>query len=342
MTSDALKKILTACQQLDILASKLYTRISHKSHLVEAKQFWEEMALEEREHVFFWKNAIKFSMENTIPNIFEDDSSVINDLSESLKKAQILYESIEYNNDVASYFLTAYWMEFYLLYPSFSTIFHYMGILSEDNNPELKYESHLLKFVDGFSRFGKVTPEMELLGSILNSLWKRNHELVTMSMHDNLTKVYNRKGLNDLMQSYGSLAVRNNYSIAIVMIDIDNFKKVNDTYGHQVGDIVLIEVAKRLQANTRKSDILGRFGGEEFLLYASNIDQENLVSLASKLNLIVSDTAINDINITISIGCCIGKIEDQRNSIDKMIAMADEQLYIAKHGGKNTYRIASI
>ncbi len=341
MTSELLQSILYICKEIDVIASKLYTKISHKIVDEEEKEFWQNMAAEEREHVLFWKNAIVYSVENTIPEIFVDENVVYEDLKKSKELAIKLLESIEQREDTKSYFTTAYWMEFYLLYPSLDLIFHYMAILSNCHNPETDYEKHLLRFVDGFKRFGNVSQEMELLGSLLNSIWKRNRELVTMSMYDTLTKVFNRKGINDLMISYSSLAKRNRYNTGLLMIDIDNFKKVNDTYGHQLGDEVLKEVSDRLSKSLRKSDLLGRFGGEEFIVFLTNIEYDEIKKIAEKLISIISESPIQKIEVTISIGCCMTETQTlgEDEMISKMISCADAKLYSAKKNGKNRYEI---
>jgi len=212
-----------------------------------------------------------------------------------------------------------------------------MGLLSPETNPEENYEKHLLEFVDGFNKFGKTTPEMELLGSLLHNLWKRNKELVGSSMYDGLTQLLNRKGLNDTMISFTSLAQRNHYKIGMMMIDIDDFKKINDTYGHQIGDHVLKTIALHIKANLRKSDLVGRFGGEEFLVFVVNTERDSMVELAEKIRVSLSKLEIIPTMVTVSIGCSVNDIltDDINGCIEDMIHKADDNLYLAKRGGKN-------
>ncbi len=162
-----------------------------------------------------------------------------------------------------------------------------------------------------------------------------------MSMYDSLTKVFNRKGINDLMISYYSLAQRNKYKLGLLMIDIDNFKNVNDTYGHQFGDIVLKDIASKISNSIRKSDLLGRFGGEEFIIFLSNIEKEELENIADKLISRISNDTIQKVKVTISIGCCISDaiMIDGNDLVSKMISHADLKLYEAKRNGKNRYEI---
>lgn len=337
MTSAQLLEILNCCKEMDILASKIYTRIAKIRNGYDEHSFWESMAKEERTHVLFWKRAIAFCHENTVPDIFYNMTEVTAELNSSLQKALALHSTINATSNESNYFLTAYWMEFYLLYPSFTTIFHYMGLLSLEGNPEFEYEQHLLNFVDGFSKYGRSTPEMELLGSLLHNLWRRNKELVSSNMYDGLTQLMNRKGIFDTMISFASLAQRNNYAISILMIDIDDFKKINDTYGHQTGDKVLREIAGCIRKNTRRSDLVGRFGGEEFIVFIVNADSNSVVNMAEKIRKSIETFPIDSIKVTVSIGCSLREIlsGNTEKDLEDSIHIADENLYLAKRNGKN-------
>jgi len=101
--------------------------------------------------------------------------------------------------------------------------------------------------------------ELELLGETVATLWYDNKKLATMTTHDTLMDILNRKGLFDAMNLLSHLAMRNEYYIGIMMIDINNFKKINDTYGHQKGDELLVVIADSIKANVRRSDIVGRY-----------------------------------------------------------------------------------
>ena len=322
---------------MDVLACKLYTKISKINKDDELKKFWSSIASEEREHVLFWKKAIDFKKNNTIPDIFYDIDTVILELKNSLNKANNLFDSLCIEENNTNYFLTAYWMEFYLLYPSFITLFHYIGIISSEDVFDHVYEKHLLTFVDGFSRFGKSTPEMALLGSLLHNLWKRNNELVSSNMYDGLTELMNRKGISDTMISFASLAQRNSYQISIMMVDIDNFKQINDVYGHQTGDKVLKNVANTIKGSLRKSDLVGRFGGEEFLVFLVNSGEQETYEIAEKMRINIENKCSSLCKVTVSIGCLSRdnlrvEIEEE---INEMLKIADDRLYQAKRSGKN-------
>ena len=155
---------------------------------------------------------------------------------------------------------------------------------------------------------------------------------------DPLTKISNRRNFFDRSLGELALARRNNYFVHTIMVDADHFKHVNDTWGHQCGDMVLKEIARILKEEKRESDLLARYGGEEFLLLLSGIGVEDAKKSAERIRMAVErhrfswkDTIIP---VTISLGLAsrqgenIGKIED-------MIAESDRLLYIAKEGGRN-------
>ena len=126
---------------------------------------------------------------------------------------------------------------------------------------------------------------------------------------DSLTKVYNRKGLFDAIIPLSHLAQRNHFSVGVMMVDIDRFKQVNDTYGHQTGDEVLEIVAQTLKSNIRASDIVGRYGGEEFLLFFSPVEKDSLEKIAHQLHNKVEVECCKSVPVTISIGVAYGYIE---------------------------------
>jgi len=159
---------------------------------------------------------------------------------------------------------------------------------------------------------------------------KRIEEL---SVTDQLTGLYNRLKLDELFALYLSLAKRHRSAFSIALLDIDKFKSINDTYGHQVGDIVLQELSSVLKSRIRKKDALGRWGGEEFLILLPQCDLAAAYALAEKLRALVESHAFSRIGSkTVSFGVATFHIGDDEKS---MVARADEALYRAKAHGRN-------
>jgi diguanylate cyclase (GGDEF)-like protein len=152
---------------------------------------------------------------------------------------------------------------------------------------------------------------------------------------DYLTDLYNRRYFFESGQLMHANSTRANITILVAMIDIDHFKKVNDTYGHKVGDQVLQHIACILKKRFRKSDIVCRFGGEEFCILTSNMNPEHILRIFDDVKKIIEQSEItideHAIHITVSIGICT-KLKD---SLEEMINEADMMLYEAKKQGRN-------
>ncbi len=159
------------------------------------------------------------------------------------------------------------------------------------------------------------------------------------SLKDAMTGLYNRRFLDEYVEKLQPQILRQKSSVAIFMVDMDHFKMVNDTYGHDVGDTVLKELSKILADNVREGDLVVRYGGEEFIIIAHNIeDEENTISLAEKLRSKVEEKSIDignskTLKKTISIG--ISLFPKDNNSIWQAIKYADLALYEAKTSGRN-------
>ena len=159
---------------------------------------------------------------------------------------------------------------------------------------------------------------------------KRIEEL---SITDTLTRLYNRLKLDELLRLHVSTASRHATPFSVIMLDIDKFKSVNDTYGHQVGDTLLQEIASVLKTNIRLEDVLGRWGGEEFLILLPNMTCEGALLLAEKLRLAIETYSFSTVGSrTSSFGVASYTQSDDTKTI---VGRADEALYRAKANGRN-------
>lgn len=161
--------------------------------------------------------------------------------------------------------------------------------------------------------------------------------------HDALTGLLNRPAIFDILHKQILRAKRGGFGIAVIMIDIDHFKNINDTCGHPAGDAVLCEIANRLTQSARSHEYIGRYGGEEFLAIISPYSQEGAVKAAERFRKAIASEEINTnqtlIPATISLGVAIATGEE---SLDEhlLLQRADEALYQAKHKGRNRVEVA--
>jgi len=171
-------------------------------------------------------------------------------------------------------------------------------------------------------------------------LEKEIQKLKKLVYLDALTNVYNRRGFLEIGGNYfksfkedkGKRRKNEIASLALIFLDIDDFKKINDKYGHQRGDRVLKQLAKFLKLTLRKTDLLGRWGGEEFVILLVNVSKANALKIARKLWQLTARTKINDLYLTISLGLIIPKKE---KTLTMIINKADKLMYQAKKQGKN-------
>jgi len=165
------------------------------------------------------------------------------------------------------------------------------------------------------------------------TLTQHNKELKHLSQTDNLTKIYNRIKLNSVLTEQMNLYKRFHESFGVILIDIDYFKKVNDKYGHDIGDIVLVEFVQVLKNNIRDVDYLGRWGGEEFLLVCPKMKEEGVKKLAQKLQGKLEASFFTQVaKMTASFGATVCS-ED--TTIKELIKNADVALYESKNNGRN-------
>ena len=188
--------------------------------------------------------------------------------------------------------------------------------------------------------------EVNLLSRAFDDLTSKLHEymetLRRMAYYDVLTDLPNRSLLRDRLQSAIKIAKRNRMKVAVLFIDLDYFKAINDTMGHEVGDMLLTQVAKRMRAVIRESDTLARFGGDEFVAVAIVKDSREAILLAERI-LKVFDTPFEvqgrEIYITASVG--IALYPDNGQDPSTLIKNADIAMYRAKEQGKNSFAFFS-
>ena len=172
---------------------------------------------------------------------------------------------------------------------------------------------------------------------------KMREELEQLSLKDSLTGLSNRRHMDDILHRQLLLQKRHGMSFSLLMLDVDHFKIVNDTYGHDTGDTVLKTLANYLKNESRKDDLCCRYGGEEFLLILAGIDPVHakkradrlLTGIASELKVATEE---KQLNITVSIG--VASCPEQGNSINELLKAADSALYKAKKNGRNRVELA--
>lgn len=170
--------------------------------------------------------------------------------------------------------------------------------------------------------------------NLLKEIEVKNKELEYLAIRDSLTKLYNHNYMYNKLENMIAKSKEVNNSLCVLMVDIDDFKIINDTYGHPFGDKVLISVSKCLTDNTRDTDIIGRYGGEEFMIIFPNTNLYEAKEIAERLRLKISEIKFNNLeNLKITISGGLSEVKNE-NAIN-IVKKADKLLYEAKKNGKN-------
>ncbi|WP_303720330.1 diguanylate cyclase [Malonomonas rubra] len=177
--------------------------------------------------------------------------------------------------------------------------------------------------------------------TLQDELRRSNQLLLQLAQTDPLTRLYNRRHLYEKLEVELNRCFRNKKPLSLIMTDIDHFKKVNDNYGHQIGDEVLTNVADLLQDELRTYDLAARYGGEEFCLVLPETDLESAYDVAERIRKLATEMKLpapmENYQLTMSFGVA-GYDGTDEGSIDEIIRVADDALYEAKNRGRNQVR----
>jgi diguanylate cyclase (GGDEF)-like protein len=187
--------------------------------------------------------------------------------------------------------------------------------------------------------FSTVATVLACLGLVLMAKESADERNRTLAMQDELTGLKNRRYIQDTLEQHLALSTRNGRPLALLMIDIDFFKRINDTYGHLSGDKVLRDLSACIQERVRAQDLVGRWGGEEFFVILPDTDVQGAKFLAEQLRRLVERTRFESvdgrkISLTISLGLnALQTVAGQ--TVDDVVGVADQAMYRAKQNGRN-------
>ena len=174
--------------------------------------------------------------------------------------------------------------------------------------------------------------------NVIQKLEEVRRDLEEISTHDFLTGIYNRRFLIEQARTILALGLRHRFPVSLIMLDLDHFKQVNDSYGHAAGDAVLVELSTYIRRLIRVTDIFGRYGGEEFIVFMPHTELDDAAKLADRIREGVKESRFNDLQITISMGVSVAN--EATRTLDDLIDNADTALYEAKDAGRDRVEVS--
>ncbi len=214
-----------------------------------------------------------------------------------------------------------------------------MSNIGYSRNLQLRLTREKLKL-----RENELLTSNETLLKNLNEIDELRQQLHEQVNRDPLTGLYNRRYLDSTLERELARCKREGHALSLIMIDIDHFKKINDTYGHLAGDEILIRLGKILSGMARAGDVACRYGGEEFLVIMPNMSMDACLERAEELRVTFGDmvVAFGDFRLQVTLSIGIAVYPGHGTSADELISCADRALYQAKHKGRNRVEVQAV
>jgi diguanylate cyclase (GGDEF)-like protein len=335
-----MRDILELCARMDELAEETYRSMSRTCDDATVAAVMERMAAEEASHIQWWRELTTAWDKGLLPDIYADTGDVHAQMTEILTslEAAIPEEGRPLTADEC--LTAAVSIEFFMLDPMFGEMLD----LAEPAVARTRHEAysrHIERLITAVEEHYRGETLAGFLARVLRRSLRENRRLASYAMRDALTGLSNRRAFTAHLKQWSAWSARYGRPLAVLLLDVDEFKGVNDTFGHAAGDETLVEVAKAVGSATRASDLVARYGGDELAVMAPETSPEDARRLADrilaavrKIGIPVADGVVRP---TVSLGTSVmlDPPDSDPRSADELLAAADQALYAAKQSGRN-------
>lgn len=334
-----MRTILELCVAMDRYAQATYEAMAEAATDPDLGAVFARMATEEASHLTWWSDLAEAWDKGLVPDVVADTQGLEQHMHNLLSEleagtpAKFADVSDDEKLEIAAR------IEFFMIDPVFGELLDLTEPGGAKKHREA-YARHLERIISAIDMFYSRGELARFLARVLRRAWRDNLALAAFATRDPLTTLYNRRGLIAHLDQWMSWAQRYGRPFGVLLADVDDFKSINDTYGHSVGDNALRTVALALSDTVRGSDMVARYGGDEFAILAPETSVEDLALLAQRLVDAVAKKSIPDwdgspVYLRISIGGAVATNAGAEGArLDALLATADRSLYHAKESGK--------
>jgi diguanylate cyclase (GGDEF)-like protein len=335
-----MRDILELCARMDELAHEAYLSMSRTCDDASVATVMEQMAAEESTHVRWWRELIAAWDKGLLPDIYADTGEIRHQMTEILASLTSAVPTEGRLLTADECLAAAVSMEFFMLDPMFGEMLD----LAEPAVARTRhdaYSRHIERLIAAVEDHYMGETLAGFLARVLRRSLRENRRLASYAMRDSLTGLSNRRAFTAHLRQWSAWSARYGRPLAVLLLDVDEFKHVNDSFGHAAGDETLAAVAKAVGAATRASDLVARYGGDEFAVMAPETSPEDARSLADRILAEVRKVAVpvaqGVVRPTVSIGSSVmlDPPDSDPRTVDELLAAADQVLYAAKQSGRN-------
>jgi diguanylate cyclase (GGDEF)-like protein len=331
-----MRDILEQCVKMDRFAHETYRTLADSTSDPQLADTLDRLAREEGDHVEWWRELVRSWDEGLLPDIFAEPTEVMDDLRSRFRNVKAVVPADPKGLSPRETVAVAAQLEFYMLYPVFGELIDLIEP-AQAGRRHRAYEQHLEHLIEAIERLAGDDPLVGFMARVLQRVAEDNRALAKYATRDALTGLRNRRSLDGLLRQWLAWSHRYGRPVGVLLADLDRFKQLNDACGHTAGDRALAAVARRLSQTVRGSDMVARYGGDEFAILAPEADEEEAVALAMRLSESLDELDLDsdpcEVELGLSVGVAVISPGETEITPQEALSAADRSLYAAKEAG---------
>lgn len=336
-----MRDVLQSCVRVDELAQAAYLDMQRRCTDPATAEMCGTMAAEEATHITWWRELLEAWDEGLLPDVWSASESALQGLRDTIAELERFSGEDGGTMSVEDVLTRAARIEFFALDPAFAELLE----LAEPGIARARhvaYGAHVERLISSIESHFSPDSTQGFLAAVLRRSQRENQALSRYATHDPLTGLGNRRALAAQAQQWASWAARYGSAVSVLLVDVDHFKSVNDAWGHAVGDQVLLGLTSAMCYAIRSADLVCRYGGDEFVIMAPELEPEGartlaerIVGVARDLKVPTGDGRFASITVSVGVATLFDPPDSEPRQLDDILAAADRSLYAAKRAGRD-------